>query len=92
VMYDVTERWDAGVFTSMLTGAGARQYGVGLETGYAVIDNLWVSAGYNVLGFTDDDLVDSDYTRRGFYIRLRYKFDEKLFTGRDHAWNNSLPR
>jgi hypothetical protein len=92
VMYDVTERWDAGVFASVLTGEGAEQYGIGFETGYALVDNLWLSVGYNFLGFSDDDLVDSDYTRRGAYLRLRFKFDEKLFSGRDRAWNNSLQR
>jgi hypothetical protein len=92
VMYDLTERWDAGVFSSALTSKGARQYGVGIETGYAVVDNLWLSVGFNLLGFNDDDLVESDYTRRGVYIRLRYKFDEKLFARRNRAWNNSLSR
>ena len=90
VTYDVTERWDVGLVANTLFSAGSRQYGVGVETGYAVIDNLWLSAGYNLNGFSDDDLVDSDYTRQGPYVRLRFKFDEKLFRGKDSNWNNTL--
>ncbi|MCB1623717.1 MAG: hypothetical protein KDI32_03955 [Pseudomonadales bacterium] len=92
VMYDLTEHWDAGFVGSVFDGEGARQLGLGFETGYSFIDNLWLSVGYNFSGFSDDDLVDSDYTRRGAYIRLRFKFDEKLFSGRDRSWNNSLER
>ena len=58
--------------------------------GYAIVDNLWASVGFNFIGFSDDDLVESDYTRRGLYLRLRFKFDETLFRGRDRQWNNSL--
>lgn len=90
VMYDVTERWDAGVVGNTLFGGGSQQYGVGVETGYALIDNLWLSLGYNVTGFSDDDLVDSDYTRQGVYLRIRFKFDEKLLRGKDPQWNNTL--
>ena len=88
VVYDITERWDAGVSGSVLrAGDGARQYGLGVELGRVLHDNLWLSVGYNLTGFSDDDLVDSDYTRRGPYIRLRWKFDEKLFGGRDSRIN-----
>ena len=66
VVYDITERWDAGVSGSVLrAGDGARQYGLGVELGRVLHDNLWLSVGYNLTGFSDDDLVDSDYTRRG---------------------------
>ncbi len=92
VMYDLTERWDVGLVGSVFDGEGAQQLGLGFETGYSLIDNLWLSVGYNFSGFSDDDLVDSDYTRRGAYIRLRFKFDEKLFSSRDRSWNNSLQR
>ena len=38
--------------------------------------NLWLSAGYNVFGYHDDDLTAGEYTNKGVYVRLRYKFDE----------------
>ncbi len=91
LIYDLTERWDVGLQVGgLFDSAGGQRYGLGLETGYALVDNLWLSVGFNFIGFEDDDLVESDYTRRGFYLRLRFKFDEKLFKGRDSRWNNTL--
>jgi hypothetical protein len=78
LMVDVTERWDMGLQGGLLRGQGAKQYGVGVEGGYRAVDNLWLSAGFNFTGFSDRDLADSDYTKKGFYLRLRFKFDEKL--------------
>jgi hypothetical protein len=65
----------------MLFGSNAqsKQYGVGVELGYLVASNLWVSAGYNVFGYKDADMAGADYTVKGPYVRLRYKFDESLF-------------
>jgi hypothetical protein len=40
--------------------------------------NLWASAGYNFFGYKDADLAGADYTAKGPFIRLRYKFDETL--------------
>jgi large repetitive protein len=80
LLYDVTEKWDVGLQASVLRDAktNGKQYGLGVETGYVVIQNLWASVGFNFTGFSDPDLVESDYTRRGVYFRLRYKFDEAL--------------
>ncbi len=90
IMYDVTERWDLGIAGNSLFGNGSRRYALGIETGVSIIDNLWLSLGFNFRGFSDEDLLDSDFTRRGLYLRLRFKFDEKLFRGDNANWNNSL--
>ena len=58
--------------------------------GYLLTSNLWLSAGYNVFGFKDDDLAGADYTNRGAFVRLRFKFDEDVFGARDAKVNNSL--
>jgi len=81
VTHDINSRWDVGIAASTLFSGGFRsqQYGLGPEVGYLLKDNLWVSAGYNFVGFKDRDLSGEDYTRRGVYIRLRFKFDENLF-------------
>ena len=78
---DIAPRWDLGVQAAALIGASGRahQLGLGAEAGYLLADNLWVSVGWNVFGFTDRDLTAQDYTKRGFYVRLRFKFDEALF-------------
>jgi uncharacterized repeat protein (TIGR01451 family) len=78
--WEFAPRWDVGFITSLLVGEGtdSRHYGVGLEVGYLVTTNLWVSAGYNIFGYRDADLAGADYTAKGPYVRLRYKFDESL--------------
>jgi hypothetical protein len=92
VTYDLTHRWDIGVNVSTLFSRGFsdRQRGLGLEVGYAVTSNLWLSGGYNVFGYREDDLTGGEYTNRGFFLRLRYKFDEDLFGAKDSKVNNTL--
>jgi hypothetical protein len=83
VMHDVTKRWDAGVGASLFAdNMGQRKQAFGVEAGYQVKDDLWVSAGYNVVGFTDRDFAGMAETAQGVYFRLRYKFDE-------NSWGNS---
>ena len=81
--WEFAPRWDIGFVSSLLVGESidSRQYGLGLELGYLVTANLWVSAGYNFFGYRDEDLAGADYTTKGPYVRLRFKFDETLFGG-----------
>jgi uncharacterized repeat protein (TIGR01451 family) len=83
LMWDITERWDAGVLGSVMGDRGFRalRYGVGAETGYLLQENLWLSVGYNFFGFKDTDAIGQNATDRGIFVRLRFKFDEDLFTG-----------
>jgi hypothetical protein len=80
-IYDITSRWDVGVLGSVLQGGGSRQYAYGVETGFILRRNLWLSAGYNFAGFTDKDLTGNEYTAKGPYLRLRAKFNENFFSG-----------
>ena len=79
--WDINSKWDAGLqYYIELGGTGASvQQAIGAELGYLVMKNLWLSTGYNIKGFTDRDLSGEDYTQRGFYLRMRFKFDEHLF-------------
>ena len=83
--YDINNKWDLGLVGNVVTGGGVstRQQSLGVEAGYLLATNLWLSAGYNIFGFRDDDLAGADYTNRGLYIRLRFKFDEDIFKGKD---------
>ncbi len=92
--YDITENWDFGLMGALFAGqGGARQKALGLEMGYLMQQNLWLSAGYNAAGFAGDaDLTGYEYTRRGVYLRLRFKFDENLFKRGDPDVNRSLNR
>lgn len=80
VTYDITNRWSVGAIATVLAGkGGGRQYAYGLEAGYVLMDNVWVTLGYNFRGFSDDELAGSNYTNRGWVLGVRYKFDENLF-------------
>jgi hypothetical protein len=80
VIWDINHRWDLGVMGSLLAGQGTKQYAYGLELGTLAAKNIWISAGYNFMGFTDRDLTENVYTAKGLYVRLRAKFEEDLFT------------
>lgn len=94
LVYDLDKRWDLGLLAALQFGErGARQSAWGAEIGYLLATNLWLSAGYNRSGFVADrDLAGYEYTQRGAYVRLRFKFDETLFQAQDPAVNRTLPR
>lgn len=77
--WDLTERWDIGLQGYRLWGDGAAETAVGIELGYLAWKNLWLSLGYNIKGFSAAELSGDAYTQRGLYLRMRFKFDEKLF-------------
>ncbi len=78
---DVTRALDLGVIgRTLFAGSFERsQFGLGLEAGLLLADNLRLAAGYNVFGFRDDEFSEDEYTDRGFYVQLGFKFDEALF-------------
>jgi uncharacterized repeat protein (TIGR01451 family) len=87
-VWDLNAHWDAGLqYFIEVGGAGltSRQQAIGGELGYLVMKNLWLSVGYNIVGFTDRDLASEDYTQRAFYLRMRFKFDENLFRPRHNG-------
>jgi hypothetical protein len=94
LVYDVTENWDIGAMLATQFGQfGARQSANGVELGYLVRQNLWLSLGYNRSGFAADaDLAGYEYTQSGVYLRLRFKFDENLFMHDNPGVNRSLDR
>lgn len=83
-IWEVAPRWDLSLHGSTMwsNATHSKQYGVGLELGFMVMENLWLSGGYNFFGYRDDDFANGDYTNKGAYVRLRYKFDEDLFGAR----------
>ncbi|MGK5046975.1 hypothetical protein ACQ4WP_13900 [Janthinobacterium sp. GB4P2] len=93
-VYDISKHWDIGVLAAVMGSpqGGSRQWANGVEVGYLLAQNLWLSAGHNWSGFSDRDLTGADYTARGPYLRLRFKFDENLFKGKDATINRTLAR
>jgi hypothetical protein len=92
--WDFAESWDASLLTSFKwsPNGSTRQWAQGVEIGYAIQQNLWLSVGANWAGFSDKELAGADYTNRGVYIRLRFKFDEDLFRGSEARSNRSIAR
>jgi hypothetical protein len=95
VTYDISESWDISTMASVfqgLKGDKGRQFASGAEVGYLLRQDLWLSAGFNWTGFSDHDLTSGEYTNRGAFIRLRFKFDENLFRGDSKGANRTLDR
>jgi hypothetical protein len=80
VIYDITNRIDLSAMAAIIESnqAGARQHAQGLEAGYLMTKNVWLSGGYNWNGFDNADLSGTEYHNRGAYLRLRIKFNEML--------------
>jgi len=81
--FDITDKIDLGLTGSLMTtsGTGNMQYSYGPSIGVSPVKNVWISAGYNFEGFTDDDFEAAEYTRDGLYLKLRIKFDQNTAEG-----------
>jgi len=81
VRHDLTKRWDIGMFGSVMRSlnSGVYSYGLGASVGYKLVDNMWISAGYNVRGMDDRDFSAASYRAQGLYITLRMKVDQDTF-------------
>jgi hypothetical protein len=76
--YDLTESWDLGVRASVLHSWQSRQlnYSLGPSVGCNVMQNMWLSFGYNLRGFRDRDFSAANYTSQGPFLQFRVKFDQ----------------
>ncbi len=57
------------------------KYSYGPAVGVSPVDNVWLSLGYNVVGFKDEDFTAAEYTQKGPYIEFRMKFDQRSVRG-----------
>jgi len=78
-------RWDTGLNVSTLVSGDGRQcrFAIGPEAGVTLRTNLRLGVGYNLAGFRDRDLASDGTTAHGVFVRLAFKFDEKLLNGWD---------
>ena len=80
--FDVTEKIDLGFRGQLMTNKQAgTAYSWGPSIGVSPVDNVWLSAGYNVEGFKDKDFEAAEYSRKGAYLQLRVKFDQNTANG-----------
>jgi len=73
------DRWDWGLQTSAYHSyqSDVLDYGYGLDLGFNVRDNMWLTVGYNVIGFHDADFVAARYTAQGPFLRISMKSDQR---------------
>ena len=72
-------RWDAGIHTSIYHSYESKvvDYGVGVDLGFNMLDNLWLTLGYNLSGFQDSDFASARYTAQGPFLRISIKADQQ---------------
>ena len=77
--YNINSKWDIGAHGALLHSWNSNQfdYSLGADIGYLVMTNAWVSLGYNLVGFEDEDFTSANYTAEGAYLRFRAKFDQQ---------------
>jgi uncharacterized repeat protein (TIGR01451 family) len=75
---DLGRKWDIGLHGGALHSweIGQLDWRSGASVGFNPAENLWVSLGYNLTGFSDDDFAQGSYTAQGPYLNLRFKFDQ----------------
>ena len=78
VRHDITERWDVGIHASALMNHNTNtvEYAWGPSVGVSPAKNVWMSVGYNVDGYSDEEFEAAEYSRKGAYLKLRIKFDQ----------------
>ncbi|MCZ6640187.1 MAG: hypothetical protein O7F71_01305, partial [Gammaproteobacteria bacterium] len=78
--HDLGAKWDVGVRGAVRHSMESNvfRYSTGISVGYNVMQNMWVSVGYNFVGFKDDDFVAADYTAKGPFLKLRMKLDQEI--------------
>ncbi|MGB5346296.1 MAG: OmpA family protein [Woeseia sp.] len=80
-------RWDFGINSSIYHSyqSAVVDYAVGVDVGFKLMDNMWLSVGYNARGFHDADFAQARYTAQGPFVRFSVKTDQhflKAITGR----------
>ena len=68
VIHDIGRRFDISTMVGVMgtPDSDAKEELYGLEVGYRVKDNVWVSAGHNFVGFSDRDLPGREQTEEGW--------------------------
>ena len=80
VSKDLTRRLNLSLLGSTLWNSNSRQVSYGVEASYGLTDDLLLSLGYNFSELRNRDFED-ETLGKGFYLRMRFKFDEDLLNG-----------
>jgi uncharacterized repeat protein (TIGR01451 family) len=89
---DLTRKIDLGVNLSVRHAgkSGGTAYAAGPSFGISPAENTWISVGYNVVGYHDPDFDAAGYSRKGFYVTARVKFDQNTFANLGSGARNVL--
>lgn len=70
--YNIYKNWTTGINMSTIFDSDKNSdYGIGFEVGHIFKSNLWLSLGYNIVGFKDRDFDPTGELNQGLYIRFR---------------------
>jgi len=61
-------------------------YGTGVSVGYNIMQNAWMSVGYNFFGFEDEDFSKESFTAKGPFVQFRFKFDQQSMRDMVSRW------
>lgn len=77
--YDINSKWDIGARSSVLHSynSGQLDYSAGVSVGHNLVQNAWVSLGYNVTGYQDPDFAQGNFTAQGPYVQVKIKLDQQ---------------
>ncbi len=77
----MSPRFDLGLHGAALHSweSDVLDYSAGLDVGVTIARNVWISLGYNFVGFRDEDFSASRYTDRGPFLKVRIKADQDTF-------------
>tara|TARA_R110002049_G_scaffold252264_2_gene427299 strand:+ start:32389 stop:38655 length:6267 start_codon:yes stop_codon:yes gene_type:complete len=82
-LYDLHKRVDLSLHGDVLYSSNTDnyRYSLGPAIGLNVFKNMWLSVGYNIDGFEDEDFSAAEYTANGPYVKMRFKFDKSTVKG-----------
>lgn len=74
--HDINARWDVGIHGDIMHSSNSNvfRYSAGPSVGVNLFRNVWLSVGYNITGFEDNDFSSAEYTTKGPFIKFRFKF------------------
>lgn len=80
---DVGKCFDIGVqgFVQYVWECGVWVFSGGFLVGVLLVQNVWISVGYNIVGYCDCDFEDDCYICQGLYVMMWLKFDQMIFGG-----------
>ncbi len=70
--YNIYKNWTTGInISTIFDNDKNADYGLGFEVGHIFESNLWLSLGYNIVGFKDKDFDPVGELNQGIYVRFR---------------------